>query len=196
MISKNPISAREFGFAAMYTAVMLPLLWAIGYPVDEWAAAAVVLYISLRLSGEVIIRLAAYLARLLVGYGRRVARKHGIPVAENPVAKPRGRHSLLAMGVMLATLAFTIGVALTAGFTIMAAYNLPPFPAYWGLMAWTLLALGGAGLLFAFGVPAIVFAVSDIRRKDWGTSIARLQALTEGLAQTPAWRIASRQQSS
>ena len=195
MISKNPISAREFGFAAMYTAVMLPLLWAIGYPVDEWAAAAVVLYISLRLSCEVIIRLAAYLARLLVGYGRRVARKHGILVAENPVAKPRGRHSLLAMGVMLATLAFTTGVALTAGFTIMAAYNLPPFPAYCGLMAWTLLALGGAGLLVAFGFPAIVFAMADIRRKDWGTGIARLQAVTEGLAQAPAWRIASRQQS-
>ena len=195
MISKNPISAREFGFAAMYTAVMLPLLWAIGYPVDEWAAAAVVLYISLRLSGEVIIRLAAYLARLLVGYGRRVARKHGIPVAENPIAKPRGRRSLLAMGVMLATLAFTTGVALTAGFTIMAAYNLPPFPAYLGLMAWTLLALGGAGLLVAFGFPATVFAMADIRRKDWGTGIARLQAVTEGLAQAPAWRIASRQQS-
>ena len=195
MISKNPISAREFGFAAMYTALMLPLLSAIGYPVDEWAAAAVVLYISLRLSGEVIIRLAAYLARLLVSYGRRVARKHGIPVAENPVAKPRGRHSLLAVGVMLATLAFMTGVALTAGFTIMAAYNLPPFPAYCGLMAWTLLALGGAGLLVAFGFPAIVFAMADIRRKDWGTGIARLQAVTEGLAQAPAWRIASRQQS-
>ena len=195
MISKNPISAREFGFAAMYTALMLPLLSAIGYPVDEWAAAAVVLYISLRLSGEVIIRMAAYLARLLVGYGRRVARKHGIPVAENPVAKPCVRHSLLAMGVMLATLAFTTGVALTAGFSIMAAYNLPPFPAYWGLMAWTLLALGGAGLLVAFGVPAIVFAMADIRRKDWGTGIARLQAITESLAQAPAWRIASRQQS-
>ena len=196
MLTKNLLPIRDFKIAAVYTVAALFLLWAIGYPVDEWAAAAVVLYISLRLSGEVIIRLAAYLARLLVSYGRRVARKYGIPVAENPAAKPRGRHSLLTMGVMLATLAFTVGVALTAGFNIMAAYNLPPFPAYWGLMAWTLLALGGAGLLVAFGFPAIVFAMADIRRKDWGTGIARLQAVTEGLAQAPAWRIASRQQSS
>lgn len=196
MLNKNLLPIRDFKVAAAYTAVTLFLLWAIGYPVDEWAAATIVLYISLRLTWEIVIRLAAYLARALAGYGKSVLRQYGIPAMENRVGRRglsrSGTATALAIAATATVMILIIGVALTAGFQIAAMYKLPSFPPYWYLASWVLLALGATGMLIAFGLPALVFAIADIRRMDWGAGNARLHAVAEGLAQAPSWIMASR----
>ena len=195
MLNKNLLPIRDFKFAAAYTTVTLLLLWAIGYPADEWAAATIVLYLSLRLTWEIVIRLAAYLARSLAGYGQSVLRKYGIPAVENRTARRGLNRSRTATSLAIAAtstvMILIIGVALTAGLQIAAMYQLPSFPPYWYSASWALLALGAAGMLTAFGVPALVFAMADIRRMDRGAGNARLHAVAEGLAQAPGWIMAS-----
>lgn len=192
MMSENLNPTREFKIAAAYTALALLLLWAIGHPVREWTAIAIVLYIALRLTRVVIAGAVAYAARRLAGYGRRVLHKYGVPPPDDRADGPAARHSKTVLTAVLATLVmFSTGAGLTAGFQIALMYGLSPFPSYLHWTAGALLATGALGVAAALGVPAFVFAMADIRRQGWGTGAAHLQPIAEGIARRRGWRVAA-----
>lgn len=192
MMPKTLNPTREFRTAAVYTALALLLLWAIGYPAREWAAVAVVLYIALRLTTVVIVGVTAYGALLLAGYGRRVLQKYGAPLPDNQAADSEMRHSRLVVAAVLsALLMFSTGVGLTVGFEVSAIYGLSPFPLYLHWTAGALLATGAFGTAAALGIPTFVFLMADIRRQDWGIRTVRLQIITEGIARRRGWGVAA-----
>ena len=191
MMPKSWNPTREFGTAAAYTALALLLLWAIGHPVREWAAVAVLLYIALRLTMMVVVGAAAYAALRLAGYGRRVLQKYRVPLPDDPSAGSEIRSSkLLTAAVLAALLMLSTGVGLTVGFELAALYGLSAFPSYLHWTAGALLATGALGTAAALGIPAFVFVMADIRRKDWGTGTVRLQIITEDIARRRGWRVA------
>lgn len=192
MMLKTLNPTKEFKTAAVYTTVALLLLWAIGHPVREWAAVAVVLYIALRLTTMVIAGLAAYAALRLAGYGRRVLQKYGVTLPDDPSATSEMRHSgLVTAAVLAALLMLSTGVGLTVGFELAALYGLSDFPSYLHWTAGAILATGALGTATALGVPAFVFVMADRRRQDWGTGTVRLQIITEDIARRRGWRVAA-----
>lgn len=191
MMTKTLNPTREFRTAAVYTALALLLLWAIGYPMSEWAAVAIVLYIALRLTTAVIVGVSAYAALHLAGYGRRVLQKYAVPLPDDQTADSEMRHSGPVIAAILAALLMlSTGVGLTVGFEVAAIYGLSPFPLYLHWTARALLATGAFGTAAALGIPTFVFLMADIRRQDWGTRTVRLQIITEGIARRRGWRVA------
>lgn len=191
MMNKKLLPTKNFKSAAICTVVLLFLLWATDYPVDEWAVVALALYIALRLSSEIIAGLAAYAARRLAGYGKVVMQKYGVAVPEKKPTELRPYHVRLVKLAILTVAAFAYGAALTIGIIMAAALGLTPLSSYFLWIASGLLAVGATGLSLVFGVPAMVFVMADTRRKNFDTKITRIHAITEGLAQTQAWRVAS-----
>ena len=189
MLNKNLIPIRDFKLAFVWATLLMLAFWATDYPLDDWPAAVIVLYTSLWLSREIVLFAATFASKRLAGYGKRVLEKYGITVSEQPAGAAGRRSAWPVRAAILAALAFAVGVALIAGFFVMGWLELTPLAAYLRWTAWGILAFGAVGLTLSFGIPALVFAIADIRRKDLGTKIARAHAITEGLAQTRAWRV-------
>ena len=188
MINRNPLPFRELKLAFVYATFWVLLLWVTQHPLDEWAATVAVLYTAMLLSKEIVPWTAAYASKRLAGYGKRVLQKYGITVSEQS-ADTAGHRSVWPVRIaILAVLTFAFGVALIAGFFVMAQLELTPLAGYLRWTAWGILAFGTLGLTLTLGIPTLVFALADIRRKDLGTKIARAHAIAEGLAQTRAWR--------
>ena len=192
MTPKTLNPTRGFKTAAAYTALVLILLWAIGHPVREWAAVALVLYIALRLTMMVVVGAAAFAALRLAGYGRRVLQKYGVPLPDDQAAASEVRSArLLTAAVLAALLMLSTGVGLTVGFEIAALYGLSEFPSYLHWTAGALLAAGALGTAAALGIPAFVFVMADRRRQDWGAGTVRLQIITEDIARRRGWKFAT-----
>ena len=189
MITKNLFPFRDLKLALVFATFWMALLWLTRYPIDEWAPTVMVLYTTMVLSKEIVPWAATFASKRLACYGKRVLEKYGITVSEQPAGAAGRRSAWPVRAAILAALAFTVGVALIAGFFVMAQLELTPLAPYLRWTAWGILAMGALGLTLTFGIPALVFSLADIRRKDLGTKIARAHAITESLAQTRAWRV-------
>ncbi len=194
MLNKNLLIPNDFKkdikLAFSYALFWISVLFLTGYPTGEWPAVVALMYATLWLSREVVGLLLGHTAKHLARYGRKALRKSGFAVPVNPVQETARYYRWLIRAIALAGTELAFGVALTTGLQAAAMYDLSPFPSYLHWAAWTLFALGGVGLLIAYGIPALVFAMANFRRQEWGTNTARLYAIAEGLSQMRAWRVA------
>lgn len=171
---------RDFKLAIIHATVWILLFWISGHPIDEWAVTAVVLYIPLWLSIEIVLRTVSFAAGLLSNYVSRAAQRAGI---EFPERQPHGlsnkRRSLAAFLILFSTI---IGLSLSVGIPAAGLFGLAPLPSYLSWAAWGFLCIGGLGLLLIFGIAATLLAVVNALHEDLEARITRSHAMTRDVA--------------
>ena len=180
MINIKLLLIRDFKLAIIHATVWILLFWISGHPIDEWAVTAVVLYIPLWLSIEIVLRMVSFTARLLSNYASRTAQRAGIEFSEG---QPRGlskkRRSLAVFPILFSTI---IGLSSTVGIPAVGLFGLTPLPPYLGWTAWGFLCIGGLGLLLIFGIAATLLAVVNALQEDLEARITRSHAMTRDVA--------------
>ena len=186
MATNNLLPFRYFKSAIAITAVVLVLFWVAGYPVDDWAAGAVILFALLHLFSMLFRWAVAFCAKQLVNYGRKVLAKYGVnaPVQqteERPAVWTRPLIGLVGVGFVTA---LAYGVGLLAGFYAFGRLGLEPLPSAFVWIAATALIIGAIGATAMLGFPALVFVTADLRRQSAGDQASRLYPMIERLSQT------------
>lgn len=159
------LPAAEVKLALVIGAAGLASLWVAGHPVEEWSAAAVVLYLAVRAAIAVVIGLIAVAAKALAGYGRRVLRRHGIEIPGDVPADSVSLRArvLLAVLILLAVVLTAAGGGIFASIPAMAWLEITPLAPAFHWAAWGLLGCGAICLLLLLGAPALVFLAADAR---------------------------------
>ena len=162
---KRLLPAAEVKLAFVIVAAGLASLWAAGHPVEEWSAAAVVLYLSIRIAIAVVVGLISIAAKILAAYGKRVLRRQGVEIpgdtpADSVHLKVR---ALLAVLILLTVVLTSAGGGIVASIPAMTWLEITPLSPAFQWAAWGLLGCGSAGLLLLLGAPALVFLAADAR---------------------------------
>ena len=159
------LPAAEVKLALVIGAAGLVSLWAAGHPVEEWAAAAVVLYLAIRAAIAVVIGLIAVAAKALAGYGRRVLRRHGIEIPDDAPADSVSLKVRVLLGVLilLAVVLTAAGGGIFASIPAMDWFEITPLAPAFHWAAWGLLGGGLVSLALLLGAPALVFLAADAR---------------------------------
>ena len=162
---KRLLPAAEVKLAFVIVTAGLASLWAAGHPVEEWSAAAVVLYLAIRIAIAVVVGLISIAAKILAAYGKRVLRRHGVEI---PGDTPADGVSLRARALIAALILLTVvltsaGGGIFASIPAMTWLEITPLSPAFQWAAWALLGCGSAGLLLLLGAPAAVFLAADAR---------------------------------
>lgn len=162
---KRLLPAAEVKLAFVIVAAALASLWAAGHPVEEWSAAAVVLYLAIRIAIAAVVGLISIAAKILAAYGKRVLRRHGVEIpGDTPADGVSLRARALIAGLILLTVVLTsAGGGIVASIPAMAWLEITPLASAFHWAAWVLLGCGSAGLLLLLGAPAMVFLAADAR---------------------------------
>ena len=182
MLNKKILPIRDFKMAIVCATVLMPLLWAAGRPIDEWALTVAILYVSLWLSREIVVWLLLLALRFLAGYGRRVARKFEVEFPESRPTEHTFLSRLLFFGLVGLASSTVTGVSLFIGILAVGPLGLTPLPLYIGLIAAALLIAGAAGLAFMFSVVVLAFAILNAIHDGFGRRLNHIHAITEKLA--------------
>ncbi len=171
---------RDFKLAIIHATVWILLFWISGYPIDEWAVTAVVLYIPLWLSIEIVLRVVSFTARRLSNYVSRAAQRAGI---EFPESRPHGlSNKRCPIAVFLILFSTIIGLSLSVGIPAAGLVGLTPLPSYFFWVALGFLCIGGLGLSLIFGIAATILAVVNALHEGLGPRITRSHAMTRDVA--------------
>ena len=162
---KRLLPAAEVKLAFVIVAAGLASLWAAGHPVEEWSAAAVVLYLAIRIAIAVVVGLISMAVKILAGYGKRVLRRHGVEI---PGDIPADAVSLRVRALIAALILLAVALTSTAGgifasIPAMAWLEITPLASAFQWAAWGLLGCGAVCLLLLLGAPALVFLLADAR---------------------------------
>ena len=162
---KRLLPAAEVKLAFVIVTAGLASLWAAGHPVEEWSAAAVVLYLAIRIAIAVVVGLISIAAKILAAYGKRVLRRQGVEIpGDTPADAVSLRARALIAGLILLTVVLTsAGGGIFASIPAMAWLEITPLSPAFHWAAWALLGCGSAGLLLLLGAPAMVFVAADAR---------------------------------
>ena len=148
----NLLPIRDFKLAIAHTAAWMFAFWLAEYPIDDWGVTAVILYVSLWLSREIVLTLIRSAGKRLQDYTRRVALKAGIELREDSPAENSFRDKLLIVVSDLLVCFTFIGLSLIVGIPVVSIYGLTPLPFYFSWVAWGLLLVGGLGVFLMFGL--------------------------------------------
>ncbi len=151
-MKKNLLPVRDFKLAIAHTTLWMFAFWLVEYPLDDWAATAVILYVSLWLSRESVLALIYFVAKRLQGYARCVAQKAGAELRDDVPPADNFRDKLLSTALVLILCSTIIGLSLTIGIPVVNMYERTPLPFYFSWVAWGLLLGGGLGVLLMFGL--------------------------------------------
>lgn len=180
-LSKNDLPIRDFKLALLCGTVWMFLFWAVEYPMDEWAATVVVLYVCLWVSREITVRVVAFVTELLARQARGIMAGIGASIAGDDLSEEHGvRLRMIFVGgvfgiLMLATV---VGASVTAGIPIAILLGLAPLPLLFSWIGWALLGLGLAGLSLVLGGLALVFSITEAILND--REVVLVRAIMKG----------------
>lgn len=159
------LPAGEVKLALVVSSAGMASLWAAGHPVEEWAAAAVVLYLTIRAAIAVVVGVVSMAARILAGYGKRVLRRHGIePPGDAPADSVSLKIRVLLAALIIMAVALTsVGVGIFGSFLAMDWMGIPPLPTVFFRVAWGFWIPGTFLLALMFIAPALAFLAADAR---------------------------------
>lgn len=170
---------RDFKLAIIHATVWILLFWISGHPIDEWAVTAVVLYIPLWLSIEIVLRVVSFTARRLSNYASRTAQRAGIEFPERQSQSLSNKRRTIAVLILFSAI---IGLSLSVGIPAAGLFGLTPLPSYFYWAAWGFLCIGGLGLLLIFGIAATILIVVNALHEGLGPRITRSHAMTRDVA--------------
>ena len=170
---------RDFKLAIIHATVWIILFSVTRHPLDEWAVTAVVFYISLWLSIEMVLRLVLLTVRLLSSYVSRTAQRIGVELSDSQSHSFSNKRPIAMVLVLFFTI---IGFSLSIGIPAAGLLGLTPLSLYFNWTAWGLLGIGGLGLLLIFGVIAIRLAVVNALHEGLKTRITRSHTMTQDVA--------------
>ncbi len=156
--TEYPFPIRVLISASPAALVMLPLLWATGYPPEEWPFVSGIFALSLIGSRTLTGYTALLAAKWVHRYARSVAAKLGIELEQPENQAPRsGRGRMIMLGItsLLATASW--GLALYILALVMAQTGMAPIGTHFSTIALTTLAAGGAGFTLIIGALAGLF---------------------------------------
>lgn len=151
-MKKNLLPVRDFKLAIAHATLWMSAFWLVEYPIDDWAATAVILYVSLWLSRASVLTLIYSVSKRLQEYARRVAQKAGVELRDDLPSADNFRDKLLSTALVLILCSTIIGLSLTIGIPVVSIYERTPLPFYFSWVAWGLLLVGGLGVLLMFGL--------------------------------------------
>ena len=134
MVNKKILPVRDFKLAIIYATALMPLLWAAGHPIDEWAVTVAVLYVSLWLSREIVAYLVLLVLRSLADYGMRVAEKIEVEVPERRPTEHGFRVKLFLAPLLLLVFSSIVGVSLSIGVPATSLFGITPLHLYFQLV--------------------------------------------------------------
>ena len=173
---------RDVRLAVVHCTVWLLLLWVSSHPLEEWAVTAVVLYLALWLSREIVASLTGFAAGRLVDYGRRTLQKAGIEPPDSPPAEYKHIITVLTAVVAILTLTAIVGASLSVGVPSVAWLGLTPLAPYFNWIGWALLTIGIIGVSFYFAVGWLAFVTLDNlldgQKESSGKGVIGLYAIT------------------
>ena len=176
----------EFKLAIAHTTAWMFLFLASGHPLEEWAVTALVLYISVWASKEIILRLGLFALRHQANYGKRIMRKAGVELPENLSAERNFGVRLLSTCIILHLFAVVIGASLSFGIPASVLLGLTPLAYYFSWLGWVLLGVGLTILWLFFAVTWLTLVGLDILvdslNEDSGKRIVSFYAITERAA--------------
>lgn len=163
MLSKRylGILAREFTLAIGFTTVCLILFAVSGHPVEEWAAAAVVLYVSLWLSKEIFLSLLLFAIKRLLRYGARAMSKAETQLHDIASIQSGPGYRLFIVIAHSMILAVVLGASLVLGIEGMALLDFTPLADYFSWIGWTLLGVGTVLLTLYLAVMWLAFSTLE-----------------------------------
>ena len=163
MLSKRyfGILAREFTLAIACTTVCLILFAMSGYPVEEWAAAAVVLYVSLWLSKEISLGLLLFVAKRLLRYGIQAMSQIEPPLGDISAIQSSPGYRLFLAIIHSVILSVVLGASLALGIQALALLGLTPLADYFNWIGWTLLGVGIAFLTLYLAFMWLAFSTLE-----------------------------------
>lgn len=148
--SKWPFPIRVLLSALPVALIMLPLLWLLEYPAEEWPFVTGVFTLSIIGSGTLIGLVATLAIKWVYEYACTVATKQGIDLddPENRTSSSERIGILSALLNILLLVTASWGMALYILAFVMARMSMDPLAANFSLVALTLLAVGATGFIF------------------------------------------------
>ena len=188
MFRKDLLPTKTLKSDAAIAAMLVLMLWASRHPVDEWAIAAAVIYVAMRLSGFVLGGLLACSTKMLAGYGERLAQKfnvqqHEFDAAKEQIAESASKIRLIFVAIVLLLMTGVFGVAIIAGNLAVSWLGLSTLSGYVQWMAWAFLAVGMVGLTLTIGVPMLILVRADISLRKGAANAPQTLSSAAGLAE-------------
>lgn len=180
-LSKNGLPIRDFTLALLCGTVWMLLFWVVEYPMDEWAATVVVLYVCLWVSREITVRVVVFVTELLARQARGIMAGIGASIAGDDLSEEHGvrLRMILVGGVFgILMLATVVGASMTAGIPIAVLLGLAPLPLLFSWVGWVLLGLGLVGLSLVLGGLALVFSITEALLND--REVVLVRAIMKG----------------
>ena len=168
-MKKSLLPVRDFKLAIAYTTAWMFAFWLVEYPIGDWAATAVVLYVSLWLAREVVSALILFAEKRM----QRYATKAGVEFREYSFSEYSLRDKLLYAALFLLLYFAIIGLSLIAGSPVLSLYGLAPLPVFFNWVAWGLFLVGGVGISLILGIVMRLLSSADA---GINTTIASQQA--------------------
>lgn len=160
-MKKALLPVRDFKLAIAYTTAWMFAFWVVEYPIGDWAVTAVVLYISLWLSREVVSASILFVEERVEEYAKRVAQKAGVELRVDSSSEYSLRDKLLYAALFLLLYFTIIGLSLIVGILVIRLYGLPPLPPFFNWIAWGLFLVGGIGVSMLFGIVMWLLSSAD-----------------------------------
>ena len=180
-LSKNDLPIRDFALAFLCVTVWMLLFWVVEYPMDEWTATVVVLYVCLWVSREITVRVVVFVVELLARQARGIMAGIGASIAGDDLSEEHGvrLRMILVGGVFgILILATVVGASMTAGIPIAILLGLAPLPLLFSWVGWALLGLGLVGLSLVLGGLALVFSITEALLND--REVVLVRAIMKG----------------
>lgn len=151
--SKWPFPLRVLLSALPVALIMLPLLWLLEYPAEEWPFIAGVFTLSLIGSGTLVSLGATLAVKRVYDYACAVAAKRGVNL-NDPEQQSAGSQRIGTLSALLniaLLVAASWGLALFILGLVMSRMAMDPLGAHFSLIALTLMAVGATGFAFVIG---------------------------------------------
>ena len=168
---------REVPLALAYTTMWCVALWVVNYPADERVGVAVIAYIALWVSREVIGNLTVALLRSLREYGLRTAKRAGIEISDAEQGqRGRGANAVVVL-FLLAVVATILGCSLVPTTFIASWVGLTQLNPYFAIAGLGMLTIGICALALFFLIPLTLFAKIETlhKVKDLSAGISRIE---------------------
>ena len=160
-MKKALLPIRDFKLAIAYTTAWMFAFWVVEYPIGDWAVTAVVLYVSLWLSREVVSASILFVEKRVEEYAKRVAQKAGVELRVDSSSEYSLRDKLLYAALFLLLYFTAIGLSLIVGSLAIRLYGLTPLPFFFNWIAWGLFIVGGIGVSMLFGIVMWLLSSAD-----------------------------------
>ena len=161
--AKIPFPIRVVMSSLPVALIILPILWIVGYPSEEWPFVSGVFALSLVGSGTLIGSISLLAVTRLHNYACSVALKWGIDVDETenlPDSSKRVRVISAIVAALLVSMA-TWGLALYTLALVMGQMAMDPLGSQFSTVALSLLVVGAAGFSLIIIVLSWFFYTAD-----------------------------------